>query len=67
MHVYDSIARSGGVDWRVKLLLQWLSDESAARGGEDSRLDTSAWKVMHYAADQVPQQDNGTDCGESIT
>ena len=66
MHYYDSLAAGAGnksVE-RIEHLLHWLSDESAARGGEAARLDTAAWKVIMYEDDQVPQQTNGIDCGE---
>lgn len=66
VHYYDSLAAGAGnksVE-RIEHLLHWLSDESAARGGEAARLDTADWKVIMYEDDQVPQQTNGIDCGE---
>ena len=66
MHYYDSMAAyvSGRSRKLIGHLLHWLSDETAARGGEEARLDTRQWSVIMHPAGPVPQQLNGIDCGE---
>lgn len=66
VHYYDSIAASAGELSRQLIghLLHWLSDESAAKGGEAARLITADWDVIFHPASSVPQQVGGLDCGE---
>lgn len=66
VHYYDSMAAyAGGLSRRlIGHLLHWLSDATAAKGGEGARLNTADWEVIMHPADLVPQQINGIDCGE---
>ena len=47
-------------------LLRWVSDETAGRGGEEGRLDTSEWTTFIHGPEDVPQQHNSNDCGACV-
>lgn len=56
----DSLA-PGPADRVTRNLLRWLRDE--VQDKFKAELDTGDWTVVHYTEDQVPQQNNGCDCG----
>jgi Ulp1 family protease len=48
----------------MRVLLRWVSDESARLHGDAGRVDTSAWQLHVYSKETVPQQaKTSVDCG----
>ncbi|XP_028252217.1 sentrin-specific protease 2 [Parambassis ranga] len=56
---YDSLGH--GHDDICRLLLLYLKEEHRAK--KDRELDSAKWVIGSLRASEIPQQENGTDCG----
>ena len=74
LHYYDSYEGGDGevdedgaygrmITERLRALLRWYGDVTAAKLGPGGAVDTRGWRIVRHHSSRVPQQANTHDCG----